>query len=100
MLLEDLRFCLSNRVTVTDCAAGRHLHDCSPATARATPAQCQRGSRLAAVATCIGMLHCWRSLSNSGSAEDTASRFLEQCKGTGLISWVGLDRSGVASIKM
>jgi len=84
MILEDLGLCLSNRVTVADCAAGRHLHDCSPATARTTPPQCQRGSRLAAVTTCIGMLHCWHSLSNSGSAEDTASRFLGQCKGTGL----------------
>src|ERR1700757_4836092 len=90
MILEDLGFCFSNLVTVADGAARRHLHDCSPATARATPPQCQRGNRLAAVATCIGMLHCWHSLSNSGSAKDTASRFLGQCKGT------RLDRSGVA----
>jgi len=99
MILEDLGLCLSNRVTVADCAAGRHLHDCSPATARTTPPQCQRGSRLAAVTTCIGMLHCWHSLSNSGSAKDTASRFLGQCKGTWLdrlgwawSKWCGIDQ--------
>src|SRR5258708_33608128 len=97
MILEDLGLCLSNRVTVADCVAGRHLHDCSPATARATPPQCQRGRRLAAVTTCIGMLHCWHSLSNSGSAEDTASRFLGQGKGTGLIGWGGAGREGVGT---
>jgi hypothetical protein len=68
-ILEDLGLYLSNRVTVTDCGEGRHPHDCSLATARTTPPRCQRGSRLGAVATCIGMLHWWHSPSNLGSAK-------------------------------
>src|SRR5262245_45866112 len=67
-ILEGLGLYLSNRVTVTDCGEGRRLHDCSLATARTTPPQCQRGSRLGAVATCIGMLHWWHSPSKFGSA--------------------------------
>jgi hypothetical protein len=58
-ILEDLGLCLFDRITVTDCGEGRHLHDCSLATVRTTPPRCQRGSRLGAVATRIGMLH-WR----------------------------------------
>src|SRR5215472_4346785 len=98
MILEDLGLPTSNRDTVADCAAGRHLHDRSLATGSTTPPQCQRGCRLAAVTTCLGMLHCRHSLSNSGSAKDTASRFFGQCKGSGLIGWAGLIE--VASVKM
>jgi hypothetical protein len=61
MILEGLGLYPSNRVTAADCGEGRHLHDCGLATAGTTPPQCQRGSRLAAVATCIGMPHWWHS---------------------------------------
>src|SRR5215467_10293958 len=88
MILEDLGLPTSNRDTVADCAAGRYLHDCSLATGSTTPLQCQRGSRLAAVTTCLGMLHCRHSLSNSGSARIPHPDFLRQCKGSGLIGSV------------
>src|SRR5262252_8269084 len=89
MILEDLRLCLSNHVTVADCAVGRHLHDCSPATARTTPPQCQRGRRLGAVAICIGMLHCWHSLSIRAVPKIPHPDFRDSAKP----DWVGLGYS-------
>src|SRR5437773_2076408 len=63
-----------------DADVGGHLHDCSFATARTTPPRCQRGSRLGAVAICIGMLHLWHSPSNLGSAKISHPDFWGQCK--------------------